>query len=222
MPNQEKLWKTNKLICGDNLEEIPKLPKESVDLVYIDPPFFTHKQYEVVWGDEAEVRSYKDRWEGGIEHFISWLKPRVKAMYEVLKPTGSFYLHCDWHANAHIRIMLDEIFGEENFQNEIIWAYRTGGATKKRWSRKHDTIYFYTKSNKYTFNLTKERIYYEKPFFTSEKDEQGRWYADVLPVDVWEIPAVINVSKERVGYPTQKPEALLDRIIKASSNKGDV
>jgi len=219
---QNKLWQLNKLICGDNLEELAKLPKESVDLIYIDPPFFTHKQYEVIWGDEAEVRSYKDRWEGGIQHYISWLKPRVKAMYEVLKPTGSFYLHCDWHANAHIRIMLDEIFGEENFQNEIIWAYRTGGATKKRWSRKHDTIYFYTKSNKYTFNLTKERIYYEKPFFTSEKDEQGRWYADVLPVDVWEIPAVINVSKERVGYPTQKPEALLERIIKASSNKGDV
>jgi len=212
----------DKLICGDNLEELAKLPKESIDLIYIDPPFFTHKQYEVVWGDEAEVRSYKDRWEGGIEHFISWLKPRVKAMYEVLKPTGSFYLHCDWHANAHIRIMLDEIFGEENFQNEIIWAYRTGGATKRRWSRKHDNIYFYTKSDKYTFNLAKERIYYDKPFFSPQQDEQGRWYADVLPVDVWEIPAVINVSKERVGYPTQKPEALLKRIIEASSNKGDV
>ncbi|MBU1173123.1 MAG: restriction endonuclease [Proteobacteria bacterium] len=222
MPNQNKLWKVNKLICGDNVEEIAKLPKESVDLIYIDPPFFTHKQYEVVWGDEAEIRSYKDRWEGGIEVFIDWLKPRVKAMYEVLKPTGSFYLHCDWHANAHIRIMLDEIFGKENFQNEIIWAYRTGGATKKRWSRKHDNIYFYTKSDKYTFNLAKERIYYDKPFFSPQQDEQGRWYADVLPVDVWEIPAVINVSKERVGYPTQKPEALLEKIIKASSNKNDV
>jgi DNA modification methylase len=219
---QENLWKSNRLICGDNLEELAKLPKESVDLIYIDPPFFTHKQYEVIWGDEAEVRSYKDRWEGGIEHYISWLKPRVQAMYEVLRPTGSFYLHCDWHANAHIRIMLDEIFGEDNFQNEIIWAYRTGGATKKRWSRKHDTIYFYTKTNKYTFNSIKERIYYDKPFFSPQQDEQGRWYADVLPVDVWEIPAVINVSKERVGYPTQKPEALLEKIIRASSNKGDV
>jgi len=118
--------------------------------------------------------------------------------------------------------MLDEIFGEENFQNEIIWAYRTGGATKRRWSRKHDSIYFYTKTNKYTFNLTKERIYYDKPFFSPQQDEQGRWYADVLPIDVWEIPAVINVSKERVGYPTQKPEALLEKIIKASSNKDDV
>ena len=95
MPNQNQLWKTNKLICGDNLEELAKLPKESVDLIYIDPPFFTHKQYEVVWGDEAEIRSYKDRWEGGIEHYISWLKPRVQAMCEVLKPTGSFYIHCD-------------------------------------------------------------------------------------------------------------------------------
>lgn len=212
----------NKLICGDNLEALKTIKSESVDLIYIDPPFFTHKEYEVVWKDEAEVRSYKDRWEGGIEHFIGWLKPRVQAMYKVLKPTGSFYIHCDWHANAHIRIMLDEIFGKENFQNEIIWAYRTGGATKKRWSRKHDTIYFYTKTNKYTFNLTKERIYYDKPFFNPQQDEQGRWYADVLPVDVWEIPAVINVSKERVGYPTQKPEALLERIIKASSNKNDV
>jgi len=222
MKNQNKLWKTNQLICGDNLDELPKIPKESIDLIYIDPPFFTHKQYEVVWGDEAEKRSYKDRWEGGIEHFIGWLKPRVQLMYEVLKPTGSFYIHCDWHANAHIRIMLDEIFGEEDFQNEIIWAYRTGGATKKRWSRKHDNIYFYTKSDKYIFNVQKERIYYEKPFFNPQQDKEGRWYADVLPVDVWDIPAVINVSKERVGYPTQKPEALLERIIKASSNKGDI
>lgn len=222
MPKQNKLWEANKLVCNDNLEELAKLPKASVDLIYIDPPFFTHKQYEVVWGDEAEIRSYKDRWEGGVEHYISWLKPRVQAMYETLKKTGSFYLHCDWHANAHIRIMLDEIFGKENFQNEIIWAYRTGGATKKRWSRKHDTIFFYTKSKKYTFNLSKERIYYKKPFFSPNQDEQGRWYSDVLPVDVWTIPAVINVSKERVGYPTQKPEKLLERIIKASSNKGDV
>lgn len=222
MSNQETLSKPNKLICADNLEELTKLPKETVDLIYIDPPFFTHKQYEVVWGDEAEVRSYKDRWEGGIEHYITWLKPRVQAMHEVLKPTGSFYIHCDWHVSAHIRIMLDEIFGKENFQNEIIWAYRTGGATKRRWSRKHDNIYFYTKSDHYTFNLSKERIYYDKPFFTTHQDAQGRWYADVLPVDVWEIPAVLNLSKERVGYPTQKPEALLERIIKASSNKGDL
>ena len=132
---------TNKLICGDNLEELKKLPKESVDLIYIDPPFFTHKQYEVVWGDEAEIRSFEDRWEGGIEHYIGWLKPRIQAMYETLKPTGSFYLHCDWHANAHIRIMLDEIFGAKNFRNEIVWCYRGAGYPKKDFGKRHDIIF---------------------------------------------------------------------------------
>ena len=130
----------NKLICGDNLEALKTIKSESVDLIYIDPPFFTHKQYEVVWGDEAEVRSYKDRWEGGIEHYISWLKPRIQAMYEVLKPAGSFYIHCDWHANAHIRIMLDEIFGREYFRNEIIWCYRGLVILKKILEK--DTIQF--------------------------------------------------------------------------------
>ncbi len=234
MPNQDKLWKTNKLICGDNLEEISKLPKESVDLIYIDPPFFTHKQYEVVWGDEAEVRSYKDRWDGGIEHYISWLKPRVQAMYEVLKSTGSFYLHCDWHANAHIRIMLDEIFGKENFQNEIVWYYRGGGISKERFGRRHDTIYFYTKSNKWTFNPdevrtpyseeTLERLKYKARAFRGERVYET-YKAHPLgkyPDDVWIMQPIMPSSKERVGYPTQKPEALLERIIKASSNKGDV
>jgi len=222
---QNKLLEVNKLICGDNLEELVKIPKESIDLIYIDPPFFTHKQYEVIWQDEAEVRSYKDRWEGGIEHYISWLKPRVQAMYEVLKPTGSFYLHCDWHASAHIRIMLDEIFGEENFQNEIIWCYKTGGATKRRFGRKHDTIFFYTKSNAYKFNEIKEKSYmmHEYGFKKSDfqKDEKGQ-YSWVILKDWWEIPAVGSATKERVGYPTQKPEALLERIIKTSSDKGDV
>jgi len=245
MPNQNQLWKTNKLICGDNLEELAKLPKESVDLIYIDPPFFTHKQYEVVWGDEAEIRSYKDRWEGGIEHYISWLKPRIQAMYEVLKPTGSFYIHCDWHANAHIRIMLDEIFGEENFQNEIIWDYGARATVRKSgFPRKHDTIFFYTKSNNYTFN----QLYkpYKDPDLKryNKIDEQGKRYALIKRIrsatgeiyygktypreegapetDVWDIPTMASTDKERVGYPTQKPEALLEKIIKASSNKDDV
>jgi len=240
MSNQNKLWKTNKLICGDNLDEIVKLPKESVDLIYIDPPFFTHKQYEVVWKDEAEVRSYKDRWEGGIEHFIGWLKPRVKAMSEVLKPTGSFYLHCDWHANAHIRIMLDEIFGEENFQNEIIWSYKRWTAVAGKFQKLHDTIFFYTKSNKYNFNTQYEPYgeWLEKDYgYTDERGIRWRWHTvkgkrykvylkdekqGVKMGDVWSIPPIGSTAKERVGYPTQKPEKLLERIIKASSNKNDV
>ena len=226
MENQNKLWKTNQLICGDNLDELSKIPKESIDLIYIDPPFFTHKQYEVVWGDQAEIRSYKDRWEGGIEHYIAWLKPRVQLMYQTLKTTGSFYIHCDGHANAHIRIMLDEIFGGENFQNEIIWHYFLGGKSKKRFSRKHDTIYFYTKSDKYTFNHQEyRRRLLKKPSLGSHKgtgkDEYG-WYSMVGMDDVWDISGVFNFSKEHIGYPTQKPEALLKRIVQASSNKNDV
>jgi len=212
----------NKLILGDNLDILKTLKDKSVDLIYIDPPFFSNRNYEVVFGDEAEIRSFKDRWEGGVNVYIEWMKERVEELYRVLKPTGSFYLHCDWHASHHLRVMLDEVFGAKNFQNEIIWGYRTGGATKKRWSRKHDNIYFYTKTDDYVFNLKKERVYYDKPFFSPKKDDQGRWYADVLPIDIWEIPAVINVSKERLGYPTQKPEALLEKIITASSNKNAV
>ncbi|MDD5552074.1 MAG: DNA methyltransferase [Candidatus Pacebacteria bacterium] len=243
MPKQKKLWKKNKLICGDNLEELSKLPKNSVDLIYIDPPFFTHKQYEVVWGDEAEVRSYKDRWEGGVEHYIGWLKPRVQVMYEVLKKTGSFYIHCDWHANSHIRIMLDEIFGGENFQNEIIWNYGARATVRKSgFPRKHDTIFFYTKSKNYIFNSLYKP--YKDPSMGryNKIDSNGRhfalikrrrtdgtvYYGKCYPkegapeTDVWDISLMASTSNERVGYPTQKPEALLEKIIKASSNEGDV
>ncbi|MEK6645752.1 MAG: site-specific DNA-methyltransferase, partial [Candidatus Firestonebacteria bacterium] len=148
---------------------------------------------------------------------------RIAEIQRVLKPTGSFYLHCDPTASHYLKLILDAIFCPKggDFQNEVIWCYRTGGASKKHFSRKHDVIFFYTKTDKYIFNCKKERIYYDKPFFNPEQDEDGRYYADVLPVDWWVIPAVINISKERQGYPTQKPEELLERIIKASSNEGD-
>lgn len=213
---------TNLIYCGDNLEVLAKFPEKSIDLIYADPPFFSNKNYEIIWGNGAEMKVYEDRWKGGINVYIEWMKERLWQGYRVLKDTGSMYLHCDWHASHRLRIAMDEIFGEKNFQNEIIWAYRTGGVSKRRFGRKHDTILFYAKGTEHTFNIEKERIYYNKPFFTSNADEQGRYYADVLMRDVWEIPAVINVSKERLGYPTQKPEALLKRIILASSNKGDI
>jgi len=214
--------KKNRLVCGDNLVELPTMEKESVDLIYVDPPFFSNRNYEIIWGDEAEIRSFEDRWEGGINVYVDWMKQRVMELYRVLKPTGSFYLHCDWHAGHYLKVMCDEVFGKNNFQNEVVWCYRTGGASKKRWSRKHDTIFFYTKSQTYAFHPDKERVYYDKPFFTDQKDEHGKYYADVLPVDWWQVKAVINVSKERFGYPTQKPEALLEKIINTSSNKGDL
>ncbi|MDD5610775.1 MAG: DNA methyltransferase [Candidatus Omnitrophica bacterium] len=232
----------NKLICGDNLEELKKIEKESVDLIYIDPPFFSNKQYEVVWRDEAEIRSFEDRWEGGIEHYIGWMKPRVEAMYEVLKPTGSFYLHCNWYANAHLRIMLDEIFGESNFQNEIIWDYGARATVRKSgFPRKHDTILFYAKSKNYTFNLLYKP--YKDPLMEryNKIDSKGKRYALIKrkrtdgtiyygkcypkegapETDVWNISLMASTSRERLGYPTQKPEALLEKIIKASSNRND-
>ena len=136
----------NTLYCGDNLDILRKYIKdESIDLIYIDPPFFSNRHYEVVWGDEAEVRSFEDRWEGGINVYIEWMRPRIEELYRVLKPTGSFYLHCDWHASHYLKVMLDEVFELRNFQNEIVWSYRTGGISSKRWGRKHDVILFYSR-----------------------------------------------------------------------------
>ena len=230
----------NKLICGDNLEVLATIEKESVDLIYIDPPFFSNRHYEVVWGDEAEVRSFEDRWEGGIEHYIGWLKERVRLMHDILKPSGSFYLHCDYHANAHIRIMLDKIFGENNFKNEIIWCYTIGGKSKKMFARKHDTIYFYTKSKEWIFNGDDVAIERPKTHMKMNQDSDGRFYQEKkdkksgkiykyyidkgkIPEDYWlGIETLNREDKARMGYPTQKPPELLERIIKASSNENDI
>ena len=153
--------------------------------------------------------------------YLVFVAPRLAEMQRVLKPSGSLYLHCDVRMSHYLHLLLDAAFGRENFRNEIVWAYRTGGAGKKQFSRKHDVILFYSASKKYTFHPQYERVRYAKPFFSAQQDEQG-YYADVLLRDVWDIPAVINVSKERTGYPTQKPLALLQRIIQASSNEGDL
>ena len=112
----------NKLILGDNLEILRNIESESVDLIYLDPPFFSNRNYEVIWGDSGEIRSFEDRFSGGIDHYVSWLKERVIEMHRILKPTGSIFLHCDWHADAYIRVLiLDKVFGGNNFINHIVW-----------------------------------------------------------------------------------------------------
>ncbi|MDR3131269.1 MAG: site-specific DNA-methyltransferase, partial [Treponema sp.] len=137
----------NKLILGDNLEILKGMEAETVDLVYLDPPFFSNRNYEVIWGDAGEVRSFQDRWSGGVEHYIAWLKERVAELHRVLKPSGSLYLHCDWHADAYIRVhILDKLFGMENFINQIIWCYETGGRSNSFFPKKHDTIFIYAKN----------------------------------------------------------------------------
>lgn len=222
------------LYCGDNLEILKGIEDESVDLIYIDPPFFSNRKYEVVFGDEAEVRSFEDRWEGGVNVYVEWMRERVRLMYEKLKPTGSFYLHCDFHASHHLRVMLDGVFGESNFQNEVIWYYRGGGVSKGRFGRRHDNIYFYSKGKEWTFNADAVRTPYSEESLARLKYKAKSFRDDKVydnyeanplgkhPDDVWIIQPIMPSAKERLGYPTQKPEALLDKIIKASSNKGDV
>jgi DNA modification methylase len=165
---------------------------------------------------------------GGLLAYLISMTLRITEIYRVLKPTGSFYLHCDPTASHYLKIVVDGIFCAKggDFQNELIWSYKSGGASKKRFAKKHDVILFYTKSNQWTFNAQKEKSYmmhkygFKKSNF--QKDEEtGLQYSMVFARDVLEIPSIGSDSAERLGYPTQKPEALLDRIIAASSNEGD-
>ncbi|MEX0569337.1 MAG: site-specific DNA-methyltransferase [Candidatus Njordarchaeota archaeon] len=245
---------TNTFYHGDCLFVLKHdLPKESVDLIYLDPPFFTGKVQKGKWEPGAMEISYDDSkkfWEekGVSEYAPNWIKHiavkrpdfasylyymmgRLRACYNVLKKTGSIYLHLDYRASHYLKMVMDEIFGHENLRNEIIWSYRTGGVSKRWFGRKHDSIYFYTKSKDWTFNPVEVKEYYDeiygpgfKPSWGDRrngKDNRGYFRWTYLR-DVWNIPAVFNMSKEYSGYPTQKPEALLKCIIKASSNEGDL
>ncbi len=242
----------NTLYTGDNLYILNGMNSESVDLIYLDPPFNSKRLYSGAKNSTAADAKFKDIWSwadvdsecldslcdypklvkylwaaGLIQGepmmaYCVYMTTRIIQLHRVLKPTGGLYLHCDPTASHYLKVIMDEIFGKNGFKNEIIWSYRTGGVSKKHWARKHDTILFYAKP-KYKHNLLQERIHYDKPFFTSKIDKDGKHYADVYVRDVWEdIKPLLNLSKERTGYPTQKPLSLLRRIINASSNKGDI
>ena len=203
---------TNTLYQGDNLQILKSLPDASVDLIATDPPFCTQRD----WG------AFSDKWTGGLSQYLKFMEQRAVEMRRVLKDTGSLYLHCDPTASHYLKVMLDSVFGIKQFRNEIVWGYRTGGISKKQWAKKHDIILMYSKSSLYSHNPLKERVYYDKPFFVLKKDGTGRYFSDVFVRDIWdEIQPLINVSKERKDYPTQKPLALYERIIKASSNQND-
>lgn len=280
----------NQLILGDCLEVLKTIESESVDLVYLDPPFFSNRNYEVIWGDTGEIRSFQDRWSGGIDHYITWLKERTAEIHRILKNSGSIFLHCDWHANAYIRIeILDKIFGVNNFRSEILWkrssAHNDAKQGRKALGNISDTIYYYSKSNDFTFNqlYTPYDNNYTEQFYKYVEPKTGRryrldnltgpggaskgnpsyevmgvtryWrysrekmqklieegriiqtkpgtvpaykrYLDEMPgvalQNVWDdIKVLQSQSKERIGYPTQKPIALLERIILMASNEGD-
>lgn len=219
-------FQPNTIYCGDCRDILRKFPENSVDLIYADPPFFSNRQYEVIWDDGYEIRSFQDRWKGGISHYALWMRQRLVECHRVLKDTGSMYLHCDWHANAHLRLLMDRIFGGNQFQNEVIWYYQTGGASKRRFARKHDTLLFYTKGKKWTFNWEELKFRRtEKALKRAQNPKGARISAkDVykVPDDVLAIQQMNPMAKERLGYPTQKPEALLEAIVKASSNPMDI
>ena len=233
----------NKLFWGDNLHIMRQLPKESIDLIYIDPPFFSGRNYNVIFGDNNEVRSFTDIWDGGIDGYLVWLNARLVQMKRLLKPTGSIYVHLDQHAAHYVKVEMDKIFGYENFRSEIVWC-RYGGfkrSSAKKFPQKNDYILYYTKTDDYFFQpqYRSHKPEYIKRF---KPDESGRLcrtdvnptkggtrkiYLDEVEGDlidsVWsDISPVNPMAKERIGYPTQKPEALLERIINASSKPGDV
>ncbi len=232
----------NRLFFGDNLHVMRMLPSESIDLIYIDPPFFSGKIYNVIFGDANEVRSFTDIWEGGMPGYLTWLNARLLEMKRLLKPTGSIYVHLDWHAAHYVKVEMDKIFGYDRFLNEISWHYLgIKRPTARKFPQKNDFIISYTKTSDYIWNI---QYVPHKPEYLKrwKKDANGRFYRDdvnktngefrkifldELPGDivdsVWtDIPPVNPAGYERIGYPTQKPEALLERIIKASSKEGDV
>ena len=226
----------HQLYFGDNLGILKTLPSESVQLIYIDPPFntgrtqtrgttttkrthdgnrigFKGQRYEIV---RETVLSYDDEF----EDFWSFLEPRLEEAWRLLNETGTLYLHLDYRESHYAKVLLDALFGRDCFLNEIIWAYDYGGKSKNKWPSKHDTILVYVKNpNKYYFNSAEvDREPYMAPgLVTPEKVALGK-----LPTDVWWHTIVSPTGKEKTGYPTQKPKGILRRVIQASSKPGDL
>lgn len=235
-PDSSELPSAGQIIRGENLSILKSWPSEFVDLIYIDPPFNT--------GIKRRLQSIRlhtgDRQRGGfggrvysyevtsdlsydddmpLDKYLDFLSARIMEGHRILKQSGSFFLHIDPRIVHHVRFLLDEIFGPDRFLNEIIWAYDYGGRPNNRWPPKHDNILWYSKSKKWTFNKDDiDRIPYMAPGLVGpEKAAKGK-----LPTDTWWMTIVPTNGKERTGYPTQKPEKLLQRIITGCSNRGDL
>ena len=226
-----------RIVLADNMEYLPTLPDGMADLVYIDPPFntgrtqkrrsirtvrddaggdrtgFGGRRYRTV---DAGSSSYSDTF----DDYLSFLEPRLRETYRILKPDGSFFLHVDYREVHYCKVLLDDIFGRESFINEIIWAYDFGARSKSRWSAKHDNILWYAKNPRsYTYNYDEiDRIPYMAPSLVgAEKAARGK-----TPTDVWWHTIVGTNSREKTGYATQKPLGVLERLIRVHSNPGDL
>ena len=260
----EANFKSGTVWTSDNLAILRGLNSECVDLIYLDPPFNSNRNYSAPVGSRAAGASFKDAWTlddvdvhehgeladrnpaayqaieaakvtygKGMMAYLIFMAVRLQEMHRILKPSGAIYLHCDTTASHYLKLLMDSIFGIGNFRNEVIWGYRTGGASKRTFAKKHDVILFYSKTNNYTFNPQKEKAYTKakgrKPGTINYGGGKATFYEDDVGVynlvnmrDIWEIPYVSSTSPERTGYPTQKPLALLERIINASTAKGDI
>ena len=276
-PRLPALVVTNKLYFGDNLVVLREsINDESVDLIYLDPPFNSHASYNLLFktpkghDSTAQIEAFDDTWHWGEQAeqefaellhqsntsvsemmqalrrflgendmmaYLTMMCNRLLELHRVLNPSGSLYLHCDPTASHYLKIVLDGVFDKENFRNEVIWSYKKWAVAEKKFSRNHDVIFFYAKSNEARFNVllqpraasTLKRFGNKKivsghdengvrtPSITLDEDSSG-----VKMSDVWEIPIIAPSSSERLGYPTQKPLALLERIIAASSNEGGI
>jgi DNA modification methylase len=290
-PKMYREIETGVLYKGDNLRRLAQFPDNCIDLIYLDPPFFSNRNYEVIWGEEAEIRSFVDRWQGGIKHYTDWMKNRLVEMHRILKETGSLYLHCDPTASHYLKVMLDQIFERSpgGFRSEIIWKRSSAHNDTKQGRRLHghihDVILFYTKGEEWTWNplyTAYDQDYVEKfykhlepgtnrlytlsditgpggaskgnPSYAvmgvtrywryskermQELIDEGRIvqskpgtvprqkrYLDEMPgvplQDVWTDLKPALRGSERVGYPTQKPESLLERIIESSTDPGQI
>jgi len=222
----------NALMLGDNLELLQGIADASVDLIYLDPPFNSKRNYLRIDSDQhtgTQLKYFRDVWKGGSDEYLEFLFERLIEMHRILKETGSIYLHCDPTESHYVKVMMDKIFGRKNFRNEIAWCYSGPANVKNYFPRKHDIILFYAASDKYTHREV--RVPYEgkltvggKSSWAGTSKDTGEYVKKGKLLEDWwkDIPALQRNENERCGYPTQKPLRLLQRIIQASSKEGDV
>ncbi len=261
-------WRNRTLWTGDNLDIMRGMNSESVDLIYLDPPFNSNRDYAAPIGSEAAGAAFKDTWTlsdvdqawhgevadrqpalysiidaagmahgQGMKSYLIMMAVRLLEMHRLLKPTGSIYLHCDPTASHYLKMLMDSIFGHSRFRNEIVWHYRRWPSKQKNFQRMHDIVFRYGRGEDVVWNQlfdplspeTLKRIKGGKKIVTFHDKETGKKRirptgetSKGVPMrDVWEIKQIVGPTRERLGFPTQKPLALLDRIIRASSNEGD-
>lgn len=235
--NSDNLFAMQALLTGDPATGLPSM-RGKIDLIYIDPPFDSKADYRTKItlpnGDVEqkptvlEQFAYSDTWSDGTISYLKMLYPRLALMKELLSDQGSIYVHCDWHAGHYLKVIMDDIFGKQNFVNEVVWCYKSGGVGERGYAKKHDTIFMYKKSSNFCFNVLKEKSYMGIGYSTGNKnvklydDNDGKGpYTLVSVKDWWNDIGMIATSKGRL-YGTQKPEELLERIIKASSNENSI